>query len=263
MRKHVDNWAVFIWAAIVVFAATARAQDPVVVRLYGSGVHAFFAGQYAKAHDMFTRAIEMGLRDPRVYYYRGLAYLKLGRPEQAEEDFRQGAELEARDAGMLYDVGRALERIQGRTRLLIEKHRFAARVAAVERMERIRRQRYGEERQQVGRWIEEQARPAADVSQPAPAATPPAGTPMPLPLPPPVTPTTERGLEPLGPAPGPTSPQGGGSQPGGLPGVQPAPPEQPAQAEPAPVEAPTEMPAGPQPEPPLPPPPPLEENAGV
>jgi len=137
------------------------AQDPVLSRLYGAGVHAYFGGDYIRAHELLTRAIKLGMEDPRVYYYRGLAYLKLGRPEEAEEDFRKGAEIEAKDFGIFYEVGRALERVQGRPRLLIEKHRFAARTAAKERAERLRRERYGLQRAQEEKLLLEQGAPVS------------------------------------------------------------------------------------------------------
>jgi len=137
------------------------AQDPVLSRLYGAGVHAYFGGDYVRAHELLTRAIKLGMEDPRAYYYRGLAYLKLGRPEEAEEDFRKGAEIEAKDFGIFYEVGRALERVQGRPRLLIEKHRFAARTAAKERAERLRRERYGLQRAQEEKLLLEQGAPVS------------------------------------------------------------------------------------------------------
>ena len=153
-------------AFVVVFAffcgllKSAEAQDPVLSRLYGSGVHAYFGGDYVRAHEFLTRAIKLGMEDPRVYYFRGLTYLKLGRPEEADEDFRKGAELEARDFGIFLDVGRALERVQGRARLVIEKHRFAARAAAKERADRLRRERYGVERAQERDLLLQQGSPA-------------------------------------------------------------------------------------------------------
>jgi hypothetical protein len=156
--------AIYLLAIALIYTevpSQAWAQDPVLSRLYGSGVHAYFGGDYVRAHELLTRAIKLGMEDPRVYYYRGLAYLKLGRPEEAEEDFRKGAEIEAKDFGIFYEVGRALERVQGRPRLLIEKHRFAARTAAKERAEQLRRERYGLQRAQEQNLLLEQGAPAS------------------------------------------------------------------------------------------------------
>lgn len=252
------------WAVLVVLAVAGMsfAQDPVLTRLYGSGVHAYFAGKYAKAHEFLTKAIDMGFNDPRAYYFRGLAYLKLGRPEEAEDDFRKGAEIEAGDIGLVYDVGRSLERIQGRARLLLERHRFAARMAALERAERIRRERYGEERARQRGFILEQAQPLPSPPPPAAGgATSPSSGPAVIPLPPPLAPTTERGPEPVQPQP-PTGAQQESSLPAVGPGGAPTMPQA--------VEAPGELPQSPpmpqppaeetEPVPALPPLPPPPEN---
>ena len=71
------------------------AQDAVLGQLYGNGVHAYFSQDYVKAHECFTTAIDGHSQDPRVYYFRGLDMLKLGRPHEADEDFKQGAKLKA------------------------------------------------------------------------------------------------------------------------------------------------------------------------
>ncbi|MDW8078583.1 MAG: tetratricopeptide repeat protein [Thermoguttaceae bacterium] len=242
------------WAAIlaVAWAGVSFAQDPVLTRLYGSGVHAFFAGKYAKAHEYLTKAIDMGLEDPRAYYFRGLAYLKLGRPEEAEDDFRKGAEIEARDIGLVYDVGRSLERIQGRARLLLERHRFTARMAAVERAEKIRRERYGEQRARQREFILEQAKPAEASPLPPASAQTPVQVPSPvaIPLPPPVTPTTERGPEPLPPLPQ-GQPEQGAPSPVTMPPAGQAEP-QPAAVPAAPAQPPSTPPQWPPPAPQLP-----------
>jgi hypothetical protein len=100
--------------------------------IYGRGVHAYFGGQARAAHQYLTTAIDAGTRDPRAYYFRGLAYQQLGRPTEARADFKSGAELEQHDVGGLFYVDRSLERVQGPSRLLIEQYRAAARVGAAE-----------------------------------------------------------------------------------------------------------------------------------
>ena len=79
---------------------------------YGNGVHAYFAGDYVKAHELLTKAIDAGSHDLRCYYFRGLAYLKLGRPQKAEGDFQQ-ARVGDRHLKRTYNVARSLERVQG------------------------------------------------------------------------------------------------------------------------------------------------------
>ena len=77
------------------WAGQAQAQDGVLSQLYGNGVHAYFAGDYAKAHELLSSAISSGWRDPRCYYFRGLSYWKLGRPQEAAADFQQGRNMRA------------------------------------------------------------------------------------------------------------------------------------------------------------------------
>src|SRR3989442_2246350 len=82
-------------AALLALAATACcAQDAMLEELYGRGVHAFFAGNIRGSFDSLNAAISSGSRDPRAFYYRGLVLSRLGRPDEARDDFRKGAELE-------------------------------------------------------------------------------------------------------------------------------------------------------------------------
>jgi Flp pilus assembly protein TadD len=110
---------------------------------YGNGVHAFNEGDYQCSYDELTRVIEAGSSDPRVFYFRGLAALKLGRMDEADADFQQGANLEADGVGGRA-VSRALERIQGCDRLKLEQFRSQARVSAVQRDREAIRQRYSD-----------------------------------------------------------------------------------------------------------------------
>ncbi|MFM7074697.1 MAG: hypothetical protein ACKO3G_01340 [Planctomycetaceae bacterium] len=121
----------------------ARADEPLAVASsYGAGVHAYYDGDYQTAYDALTAAIEAGSLDPRAYYYRGLASIKLGRADdEIDGDFSEGASRESMGRGGL-SVSRSLERVQGRDRMRLEKYRQRARVAAVQRDEAAIRQRY-------------------------------------------------------------------------------------------------------------------------
>ena len=123
-------------------AISLSAQEAVLSQQYGSGVHSYFAANYAKAYEQLTTAIDGGLKDPRAFYFRGLACLDLGRPQDAKLDFHAGAVLEADDVNKLYNVGKSLERIQGSAREELESYRINARMAAFEREERLERDRY-------------------------------------------------------------------------------------------------------------------------
>lgn len=123
-------------------AGATRAGEPLATS-FGMGAHAYFAGDYARSYDDLTAAIEAGSQDPRAWYFRGLAALRLGRLDEAEADFSTGALQETRGLGT-WGVSRSLERIQGHDRLQLERHRIRARMAALQAREQAIRRRYVE-----------------------------------------------------------------------------------------------------------------------
>lgn len=177
-------------------ASSQTLENLSLARSYGSGVHAFFTGDFARSYEDLTAAIEAGSEDPRTRYFRGLAAMRLGRLDEAEADFSEGADLEARALGG-WPVSRSLERVQGHDRLQLERHRVRARVAALQRDRAAERDRYlgaAAAQPQVlrGRVPSTRPSPAADRSnpfadQPDPAAASPEPPAAPEPglLPPP------------------------------------------------------------------------------
>jgi hypothetical protein len=149
-------------------AASARAQEPILGQLYGSGVHAYFAQDYVKAHQYLTAAIEGKASDPACYYFRGLAELRLGRPQDAELDFQHGAKLESGELNRPYNVSKALERVQGPDRAAIEHYRIEARMLAMNRA-RQQPQRSGQEAagDQEGRVPHQPIESPAEPAKPA------------------------------------------------------------------------------------------------
>lgn len=123
-------------------AGSMFAQDVVLGQKYGLGVHCYFAGDYVKAYEQLTDAIDSGSKDPRAFYFRGLAYLKLGRTPEANLDFQKGADLESRDTNKFYNVAKSLERVQGAARVALENFRVEARMAVYAEAERMRKARY-------------------------------------------------------------------------------------------------------------------------
>lgn len=134
-------------AAVAVWPAFDAAAQPVenlaIGAAYGSGVHAYFAGDYVRSYESLSEVVRSGSLDPRSRYFRGLAALQLGRLDEAEADFSEGAELEARGLGA-WPVGRSLERIQGVDRLRLERHRVRARLAAMQESREAAVRRYSE-----------------------------------------------------------------------------------------------------------------------
>lgn len=168
-----------VLGAAVVFSATAvPAQEAILGQLYGTGVHAYFGQDYPNAFSKLSAAITSGSKDPRVFYFRGLALLRLGRSDEAKLDFGKAAELEAADVNNFYNVARAIERVQGTDRLLVEQFRTNARMLAWQRAEAMRRERYEEIQRREKQVLRQQAElPAAAPKAPAAPTTPPAATP--------------------------------------------------------------------------------------
>jgi len=116
--------------------------EPLAVRdAIGGGIHAYHAGDFDRAYDDLTNAIEAGSDDPRSYYFRGLAALKLGRTSEAEADFTTGADREM-SSGSIRRVSQSLERVQGHDRLKLERFRARARLGALQRDQEVFGRRY-------------------------------------------------------------------------------------------------------------------------
>jgi hypothetical protein len=161
------------------WAVSSQAQEAALGQLYGKGVHEYFAGDYANASQRMTSLITAGSRDPRVFYFRGLACMKLGQTQEAKTAFSKGAQLESKDINKYYDVARSLERVQGSERQLLESYRVKARIAAFAESERLRKVRYEaikrEEARVVQSMVVESAAPKAKQASET-VATPPAGS---------------------------------------------------------------------------------------
>lgn len=163
-----------LWSALA--APAAAIDDKVLTSLYHEGAKAYFASDYRKAHDALTQVIEAGGKDPRAYYFRGLANARLGRTSNAQLDFTKGAEIEAQDFDTFYNVSAALERVQGPDRRVLETYRQAGRKNALAAIEKIRFEKFRRfEPSQVAPGAATTAgQPATDASAPAsdPAAAP-------------------------------------------------------------------------------------------
>lgn len=135
-----------LWAASLAAILCGRgsaADNPVLATAYGTGVHAYHAGDYQRTYDDLTTVIEGGSNDPRAFYFRGLAAIKLGRLDEAEADFATGAAREAAALGT-WNVPRSLERVQGEDRLRLERHRSRARVVLAQQRREALVRRYAE-----------------------------------------------------------------------------------------------------------------------
>jgi hypothetical protein len=154
-------------------SGSAWADEAVLEEMVGDGMHAYFNGDFAGAYNTLSAAERDGTRDPRVYYYRGLAELRLGRESDARADFEKGAALEAADGTGRYRVGQSLERIQGPARLALERFREQGRMVAFQREQEQQQHAYAQ--QGSGRAI--LLRHDAEVVTPPPASPPPVNPP--------------------------------------------------------------------------------------
>jgi hypothetical protein len=161
-ESHVMVRSLVVLVGMSAFLTTAasRAEQAVFNQLYGNGVHAYFAGNYRQAYEQLTSAIQGGTQDPRAYYFRGLTYLKLGRPQEAAADFQRGAEWETKDVNQRFNVPRALERVQGEVRQQLETYRMEARKVAFEEAKKIRKARYEAIRREEQRVLQSQVEAA-------------------------------------------------------------------------------------------------------
>lgn len=157
-------------------AARVKAETAPLTTAYGHGVHAYFGGDFQGSYDALSGVIEAGGTDPRIHYFRGLAALKLGRIDEAEADFQEGARHEAEGRGSVGSraIGRALERVQGCDRHKLEQYRGRARVAALGSDREKSRRRYSDiyesEEDVLRRRRPERVRAAEPLSTPQPKA---------------------------------------------------------------------------------------------
>lgn len=140
---------------------------------YGRGVHEFFAHRLTDADHQFTRVIDAGTTDPRVYYFRAMTRLKMGQQYEAEMDMRVGAAYEARDPGNRHVVGVALQRIQGHERRTLERFRREARLNYIQQRRQQVRSRYERLKQRAPEVLRREAPvPLNQLVEPAPSTAP-------------------------------------------------------------------------------------------
>ena len=119
----------FALLLIVLLAGSGIAyaqSQPSADQLYSSGIHAFNSQRYSEAIGWFDQIESLGTPDPRAFFYRGLSYSRLGNATSAAADYEKASRIELTVAGRSYSVPKALERIQGRDRTVIEQYRRSA-----------------------------------------------------------------------------------------------------------------------------------------
>ncbi|MBL8892766.1 MAG: hypothetical protein JNL67_22510 [Planctomycetaceae bacterium] len=115
-------------------------------QVFGTNIHRLYDGQFDQLIAEVSAVVNEDLQDPRIFYLRGLALLRTGQDQAAADDLRKGAELEALQYGRRnYNIPRALQRIQGNDRALLE----AARSDAMKRRSELRAAKAGIPRSQI------------------------------------------------------------------------------------------------------------------
>jgi len=160
-------------AVVVAFEHTAQAQNAILAQLYGQGVHAYYSGDSLKAYDLLSKSIDGGIKDPRAYYFRGLTAVSSGRENEAEADYRVGAELEAK-GNFGPSVGQSLSRIQGSHRMAIESMRQEAQLEFQATASARSKARYQDIDAAGGEVLRERPVPAPPIAQPGRRPAPPA-----------------------------------------------------------------------------------------
>jgi hypothetical protein len=112
-------------------ALIVRAQEfGTAETFYANGVQAYFRGCSAEAESLFSSLAGVDPDDPRALYFRALSLMQQGREDEACSDMEIGSQIEARFPTR-FDIGKTLERVQGRNRLLLEQYRSRARQTAL------------------------------------------------------------------------------------------------------------------------------------
>ena len=124
-----------------------------------------------QAYEQLTAAIKGGSNDPRVFYFRGLTYLHLGRGQEATQDFQKGSALEPRTSTGSTMCRRRWSACRERHASSWKSYRAKARMAAMEQTERLRKARYEAIQREEWRVLREQPpAPPESVATPEPAA---------------------------------------------------------------------------------------------
>jgi Tetratricopeptide repeat len=93
---------------------------------YAAGLHWYYDRNYVNAEKEFLDAVRNDALDARYHYFLGLARLAQNKQE-GNEDFAQGARLEAQDRPSRAAVSAALERVQGPMRQALNDARNQSR----------------------------------------------------------------------------------------------------------------------------------------
>lgn len=109
-------------AGVVKLVPAEMEADEKASRSYATGLTAYRGGKYADAQTAFATATDVNPADARYWYYLGLARTQTG-TTGAEDAFKKGAEMEARNKPGTRFIDAALERLSFADKQRVNKHR--------------------------------------------------------------------------------------------------------------------------------------------
>lgn len=105
-------------AAVAERVPEARVEKTAVQWLEDGGA-AYALGNYQEAAEAYSKAIELDLKHPVTYFYRGLTYYYMGQPQKAMADYNKAIKLNPKYAAahnnlayVLYDLDRVEEAVK-------------------------------------------------------------------------------------------------------------------------------------------------------
>lgn len=109
-------------AGVVKLVPAEMEADEKASRSYATGLTAYRGGKYADAQTAFAAATDINPADARYWYYLGLARTQTG-TTGAEDAFKKGAEMEARNKPGTRFIDAALERLSFTDKQRVNKYR--------------------------------------------------------------------------------------------------------------------------------------------
>ncbi|MCA9218638.1 MAG: hypothetical protein KDB27_36465 [Planctomycetales bacterium] len=116
---------------LLFMSSLASAQKP--EKYFGYGLDSFYEADYERVIAHLDQAQELGLKDSRLFLYRGIAKLRVGNEDAGRADLKQAADLESRN-GARY-VGSFVDQLDGTELSAIAEYRWAAHNALIAEQE--------------------------------------------------------------------------------------------------------------------------------
>ncbi len=104
-------------------------ERQLAAQLFGEAYHAFWQDDYRKSLDQIDVALGIHAGDARLWYYKGLAELRLGSRAAATASLAEAVRLHSLNSPERKQIDAALQRVQGTLRAELQRALFAIRSA--------------------------------------------------------------------------------------------------------------------------------------